>query len=67
MPQIARLEAENFDWGHATVSSIADWAKKVEAALQNYYVDSIEIDLGFAFGITAKGSSTLKYKSPPTK
>ena len=50
------------NWEQDAVNKLVDRAKQIEAALSEYYVDSIEIDLGWALGIQATGKLTIKHK-----
>jgi hypothetical protein len=45
---------------------IGDLVRGLERNLGEYYVDSVEIDLGVALGIKAECIVTVKRKTPPT-
>lgn len=56
---LKRLEVKNLT-GENIIEKVASLIKKVEESLEDYYVDSCEIDLGVAFGIPTSVSVTGK-------
>jgi hypothetical protein len=53
----ARLKA-----GEDTVNKIVAWAKRIDAGLDKYYVDSLEIDLGLSLPFQVGGKLVIKNK-----
>jgi len=48
--------------GEGVVDQIVKWVADAEKRLGNYYIDSLEIDLGVTLGVTAVGKLTIKNK-----
>jgi len=48
--------------GDDTVKKVVNWIKGIEAHLENYYVDTLEIDLGMASPFAVGGKLTIRNK-----
>jgi hypothetical protein len=58
-----QLDVASLKLGEDTVNKIVDWVKRIEAHLDKYYVDSLEIDLGITVPFNIGGKLTIKNKT----
>jgi hypothetical protein len=61
-PKKAKLDDASLRAGEDTVNKIVAWAKRIDAVLDKFYVDSLEIDLGLTMPFQVGGKLVIKNK-----